>query len=190
MNADIDLSNVTLRTERLVLRPWRADDLEDLFEYASVDGVGQMAGWAPHRSIEETKGILDMFIRETVTFAVEYKGKAIGSLGVDCYDEELYPEFFEKRCREIGYVLSKDYWGKGLMPEAVSEVLRYLFEDMGLDAVFCSHYLWNTQSDRVQDKCGFRHFGYADRKTRMGTVEKSELKIMTKEEWIADHERA
>ena len=52
MNADIDISNVVLRTERLILRPWRMDDLNDFYEYASVDGVGQMAGWKPHESVE------------------------------------------------------------------------------------------------------------------------------------------
>ena len=40
MNAEIDISNVVLRTERLILRPWRESDLDDFFGYASVDGVG------------------------------------------------------------------------------------------------------------------------------------------------------
>ena len=45
MNKPIDISGIILNTEHLVLRPWKEFDLEDLFEYASVDGVGQMAGW-------------------------------------------------------------------------------------------------------------------------------------------------
>ena len=45
MNAVIDLKNVCLETDRLILREWREADLADFFEYASVDGVGQMAGW-------------------------------------------------------------------------------------------------------------------------------------------------
>ncbi len=45
MNAVIDLKNVCLETERLILREWQETDLADFFEYASVDGVGQMAGW-------------------------------------------------------------------------------------------------------------------------------------------------
>ncbi len=48
MNAFIDIGNVTLKTDRLLLRPWRLTDLEDLYAYASVDGVGQMAGGKPH----------------------------------------------------------------------------------------------------------------------------------------------
>ena len=54
MNVPIDISEVILTTERLTLRPWRLSDLDDFFEYASVDGVGQMAGWKPHENKEES----------------------------------------------------------------------------------------------------------------------------------------
>jgi len=52
MNTPIDISNVTLTTRRLHLRPWKQADLDDLYEYARVDGVGQTAGWLPHESID------------------------------------------------------------------------------------------------------------------------------------------
>lgn len=68
MNAEIDISNVVLRTERLILRPWQESDLDDFFEYASVDGVGEMAGWSHHKTIEETQTILTAFINEKKTF--------------------------------------------------------------------------------------------------------------------------
>ena len=47
MNARIDITNVTLKTKRLTLRPWQEEDLQDLYDYARVEGVGQMAGWNP-----------------------------------------------------------------------------------------------------------------------------------------------
>ncbi|MBQ1522551.1 MAG: GNAT family N-acetyltransferase, partial [Erysipelotrichaceae bacterium] len=137
MNTPIDISNVVLKTERLTLRPWRQSDLEDFFEYASVDGVGQMAGWIPHASLEESQMILDRFVNGKKTFALEYQGKVIGSLGVELYSEENFPELADKQVREIGYVLSKDYWGRGLMAEAVKEVIRYLFEEVNLDLILC-----------------------------------------------------
>ena len=71
MNANVDISNVVLKTRRLILRPWRSEDLADLYEYARVDGVGQMAGWLPHKNMEESQKILDMFIAEKKTFAIE-----------------------------------------------------------------------------------------------------------------------
>ncbi len=183
MNAKIDISGVVLKTERLLLRPWRESDLEDFFEYASVDGVGQMAGWNPHKSIEESKDILSRFIAHKRTFAVEFEGKAIGSLGIEEYDESRFHELADKKCRELGYVLSKAYWGRGLMPEAVKEVIRYLFEDEGLDVILCAHFLSNKRSERVQEKCGFRHYAYGTYETRFGTVEDDETNILTKEEW-------
>ena len=63
MNAVVDLTNVVLETERLILRAWKETDLEDFYEYAKVDGVGQMAGWESHKSLQESKTILEMFIR-------------------------------------------------------------------------------------------------------------------------------
>ena len=184
MNARIDIGDVSLRTERLLLRPWRADDLEDFFAYASEDGVGQMAGWKPHENREESQRILDHFIRGRRTFALEYRGRAVGSLGIEEYDEERFPELAEKKCREIGFVLAKEHWGKGLMPEAVREAVRYLFEEAGLDAILCGHFLWNRQSLRVQEKCGFRHYAFGTFLTRMGAREADEQRILTKEDWL------
>ena len=111
MNAPIDISGVTLETERLTLRPWRESDLMDFNAYARVDGVGQMVGWSPHKSLDESREILDLFIREKKTFAVVYEGKAVGSIGIEEYAPERYPipGLDAKRGREIGYVLSKDY---------------------------------------------------------------------------------
>lgn len=184
MNPQIDISGVTLHTDRLILRPWKEDDLEDLYAYASIDGIGQMAGWKPHADREESRIILNMFISEKKTFALEYGGKVIGSLGIEPYNEKHFPELAVKKCREIGYVLSKDYWGRGLMPEAVKEVIRYLFEEVDLDAVLCSHFLWNGQSARVQEKCGFTHYGNDEYETGIGTVENSEFNILTRDRWI------
>ena len=183
MNYEIDLTGVVLKTERLILRPWREEDLEDFFEYASVDGVGQMAGWSPHKNKEESAQILNMFIEGKKTFALEYSGKVIGSLGIEEYNEGKFPEFADKKCREIGFVLSKDFWGRGLMPEAVREVVKYLFETVGLDTILCGHFAWNRQSARVQEKCGFRFYRDGKYETRFGTVEDEVVNILTSEDY-------
>ena len=67
MNPEIDITDVVLNTKRLILRPWRLSDIDDLYAYASVDGVGQMAGWSPHGNIEESRVILNLFIYEKKT---------------------------------------------------------------------------------------------------------------------------
>jgi len=183
MNVPIDITQVTLKTDRLNLRPWKLSDVDDLYEYARVDGVGQMAGGSAHKSVEESRTILEKFISGKKVFALEHEGKVIGSLGIERYNEDEFPEFAGIKCREIGYVLSKSYWGQGLMPEAVSEVIRYLFEDLGLDAIFCGHFLKNAQSARVQEKCGFKYYSTIDYQTRMGTVEETEVNILYRKDW-------
>ena len=132
MNTPVDITGVELTTPRLTLRPWRKSDLEDFFEYASVDGVGQMAGWLPHRDTTESQKILDSFISKKKTFALDYQGKAIGSLGIEEYNEDEFPALLDMRCRSLGFVLSKAYWGRGLMPEAVEAVIQWLFEAVKL----------------------------------------------------------
>ena len=178
MNAKIDITDVILTTERLTLRPWRLTDLEDLYEYASVDGVGQMAGWAPHKSIEESRAILELFIAEKKTFALELGGKVIGSLGIEEYDEKELPEYQEKSGRELGYVLSKAYWGQGLMPEAIGAVIKYAFETLKLDFLVCGHFTDNVRSQRAQEKCGFRHVKLIQYETRYGIVKNSWLSVL------------
>jgi len=173
MNKQIDITNTVLTTDRLTLRPWRESDLPDFYEYASVDGVGQMAGWNPHRNVEESRAILSRFISGKHVFALEHQGKVIGSLGVEEYSEKNYPELDALQGREIGYVLSKAYWGQGLMPEAVKAVIAYLFDVVGLDFVMVGHFDWNSQSRRVVEKCGFRYIKTTKYKTRYDTVENS-----------------
>lgn len=64
MNAPIDVTDIYIDTPRLILRPWQETDLADLYEYASVPGVGEMAGWNHHKSRDESIQILQMFIRD------------------------------------------------------------------------------------------------------------------------------
>ena len=171
MNKQIDITGVALTTDRLTLRPWKESDLCDFYEYASVDGVGQMAGWNPHRNMEESEEILARFINGKHVFALEYKGKVIGSLGVEKYREDNYPELSAQYGCEIGYVLSKEYWGQGLMPEAVKAVIRWLFHEEKVDFIICGHFVRNNQSRRVIEKCGFRYIKTVEFETKYDTVE-------------------
>ena len=156
MNAPVDVTNIKIETERLILRPWQEADLSDFYEYASVEGVGEKAGWNHHQSPEESARILASFIKHKKTFALELKenGKVIGSLGLEPRDEEAGLEE-SLLGREIGYVLSHDYWGRGLMPEAVKAVIDYCFRRLGFDYLTCGHFDHNDRSRRVVEKCGF-----------------------------------
>ena len=182
MNAEFKIGGMIIETERLILRAFRQEDLQDFYEYASVEGVGEMAGWRHHESIEETQKILDMFIEGDHDFAICLKSskKVIGSLGVKDYGlEDRLTEFDNYYGREIGFTLSKGYWGQGLMPEAVKAMINYLFHTVNLDFLLCGHYQFNTQSRRVQEKCGFKPYRKLMLDTRMGTTEPGILSLLT-----------
>lgn len=178
MNAQVDLTGVILHTKRLTIRTFKQEDLKDFNEYASVPGVGEMAGWSHHESIEESQAILNMFISGKSTFAIVYNGKVIGSIGFEHVKD--CPEFETKIGREIGFVLSKAYWGQGIMPEAVKEVINYAFNVLDFDFLTCGHFIKNTQSKRVQEKCGFKPLKVVDYKTHMNTIEKTQITVIFK----------
>ena len=143
----------TLETKRLILRPFRIDDLNDLYEYASVDGVGEKAGWKHHSSITESSIILQEFIAKDEVYAVELKEnhKVIGSVGLHVikgYGSKAHQ-------RELGYVLSKDYHRMGIMSEATKEVIKYCFGDLGVDILWCMHFEDNYISKHLILKNGF-----------------------------------
>lgn len=181
MNAPFDVTGIRIETERLILREFTYDDLDDFFEYASVLGTGEAAGWPHHENKDVSLGILKHFIENKKTFAIVYKenNKVIGSLGVEFYQmEDKLTEFFDYKGREIGYVLSQAYWGQGLMPEAVKAVINYLFNELDYDFLLCGFYFKNNRSRRVQEKCGFIPYRQLVFDTKLGTKEPGLLNLM------------
>lgn len=183
MNKEIDVTGRTIKTERLTLRPFCQNDLYDFYEYAKVDGVGQMCGWLPHKNLEESKDILDIFIAGKNQFALVYNNKVVGSIGIEKYNEKELDEFSSLKGREVGYVLSKDYWGQGLMSEAIKGVVKYLFEEVKLDFIAGCFFKRNIRSKRVQEKNGFKFYKDIIYETRYGTKEDSVYMILTKEDY-------
>ncbi len=181
MNATFNINGKTIETSRLILRSFTPADLDDFYEYASVNGVGEIAGWKHHESKEESQKILNMFIEHDKVFAIVDKStnKVIGSLGVEIYGmEDKLTEFNTYQGREIGFVLSKDFWGKGIVPEAVKAVIDYLFNELNFDFLLCGYYNFNNQSKRVQEKCGFFPYRSLVMETRMGTKEQGTLTLL------------
>lgn len=183
MNTYIDVTSTYIPTKRLIIRPWENSDLNDLFDYASDDSVGPMAGWTPHKSIEESKKVIKELIGEKRTFAIEHLGKVIGSIGIENYNEDYFTDFSDLYGAEIGCALSRDYWGQGLMPEAINAIIYWLFQEKNLDFIVYSYFSWNKQSARVKDKCGFEYYGtstWDKNNIKESTIEN----ILTKENWL------
>ncbi len=160
MNAEINISNVILETDRLILRAWEITDLDDFFEYASVEGVGEKAGWEHHKSKDKSLEILKMFMEEKKVFAIVLKEnqKAIGSIGIEELSEELDKDLDNLLGRELGYVLNKDYWNKGIMKEAISKVVDYCFNTLKLNFLMASYFNHNIASKKVLENLNFKFY--------------------------------
>ena len=144
-----------LETSRLILRPWCDSDAQALYRWARDPEVGPSAGWAPHTSVENSREIIRTVLSEEGTFAVLLKGGdsgPIGSVGV-------FPTAIPvgKGEPEIGYWIGRPFWGQGLIPEAVRELLRWCFTERGAARVWCGHSPGNDKSRRVIEKCGFTY---------------------------------
>lgn len=146
----------TLQTQRLILRKFRDSDLEDLYEYAKDPDVGPNAGWEPHSNRYITRKILNNFIQKDEVWAIVWKetGKVIGSIGLHKDSKRDI-----NNAKKLGYVLSKEYWGRGLMPEAVKRIIAYVFEELDLPILCVEHFPFNSKSKRVIEKCGFQYEG-------------------------------
>ncbi|MDU6265672.1 MAG: GNAT family N-acetyltransferase [Anaerocolumna aminovalerica] len=168
-----------LETGRLILREWNMNDAADLYEYAKSKKVGPMAGWKPHANIEETNKILQMFIEENETWAICLKatGKVIGSIGLHCSSREHE--------RSLGYVLSEDFWGKGLVYEAAKCIMEYAFHILKLEIISVVHFPFNIQSKRVIEKLGFQYIETKEKATKIfdGTEYDDVCYAITKEEF-------
>ena len=146
-----------LVTDRLILRTWKEEDYEDLYEYAKSELVGPNAGWMPHKDEDESKKIIKMFIKNNETYAIVLKSenKVIGSIGL--HDRKPDNNLLKLNQKEVGYVLNPRYWGKEIVPEAVKSLVDYGFNKLNLELIWCAHFDFNNNSKRVIEKCGFKY---------------------------------
>lgn len=147
-----------LYTERLIIRPLSVLDADDMFEYSRTPYVGPSAGWQPHSSVSETIVVIRNLIAirtpsDLGVWAITLKetGKMIGTI-------ELYNHVPLFKA-ELGYALNPKYWGMGIVPEAVNEVLSFGFEYLALKRIEAGAFLDNEQSKRVCEKTGFSFEG-------------------------------
>ena len=173
-----------LQTDRLILRPWQEDDAKDLYFYAKDREIGLPAGWPPHDSVENSLHIIRTVFSKPETYAVCLKenNRAIGSIGFHRNDLAQNDDEYE-----LGYWIGKEYWGQGLVPEAAREMLRYAFNDLKMNRIWCGYYEGNEKSKKVQEKLGFVY----QRTTEgieiplLNEIRTGHSNLMTKERWQA-----
>ena len=174
-----------LYTERLILRPWEDSDAESLYEYARDDRVGPIAGWPVHTSVENSREIIRTVLSVPETYAVCLKedNKAIGSVGLKTGKKSILD--LPDAEGEIGYWIGVPFWGQGLIPEAVREIIRHAFEDLGFETLWCGYFDGNEKSRRAQEKCGFtyHHTNKDIYLALTDDIRTSHVTRLTKEEW-------
>lgn len=174
-----------LETERLILRPWQDTDAESLYKYAKDDRVGPAAGWPPHNSVEESADIIKNIFSHEGIFAVTLKDEyiAIGCIGlITGMDSNFHISDDEG---EVSYWIGVPFWGKGFIPEAIHEIIRYGFENLKLNTLWCGYFDGNEQSKRAQEKCGFKYHRTDPEKhyDLIDEVRVQHVSRLTKEEW-------
>lgn len=148
----------TITTERLILRKFTVGDANDMYNnWANSEKVTCFLSWKPHESVDATKQLLEGWVaaydnEKTYNWVIEYKEQAIGSISVVRLSD---------RCEyaELGYCLGYEYWNKGIMSEAASAVIDYLFAEIGVNRVGISHATVNPGSGKVAQKCGMTYEG-------------------------------
>lgn len=140
-----------LETERLVIRPFTADDAADVYAYASKRSIGESAGWPAHASPEESAEILSEWIEDGFKHAIVLKetGAVIGHIAVEPDSEEDRED-----TAELGFALNGAYHRRGLMSEAVRAVLKYLAAN-GKAYVWACCFKGNEPSRRLIESLGF-----------------------------------
>lgn len=171
-----------LETERLTLTMFTLEDAEGLYAYAKNPNVGPHAGWSPHKSVEESREIIVKLFMPVETWAIRLKdgGKLIGSIGLE--PDKYRPD---ANSLELGYSLSEEYWRQGIMTEAAKEVIRFAFEELGLDQIGICTGTANERSQGVIKKCGFKYEGTIRRTYKVydGTLRDSMVFSMLREEY-------
>lgn len=174
-------------TERLILRPWQDADAEELYRHAKDDRIGPIAGWPVHTSVENSREIIGNVLRKDGNYAVILRetGQLAGSIGLMAGKESNIG--LPDNEAEIGYWIGVPYWGQGLIPEAVRELMRYAFEELELPRLWCGYFDGNDKSKRVQEKCGFiyHHTNESIHWALMDDIRTEHFTCITREQWIA-----
>jgi ribosomal-protein-alanine N-acetyltransferase len=148
-----------IRTERLLLRRPRLDDLDAMFEIMSDPVAMRYWSTLPHASVDVTRPWLERKIARTADggedFVIEHEGRVIGDVGAG-------------RLPDFGFMLRRDCWGKGFATEASRAFIDHAFRNTAATELRADVDPRNMASLRVLDRLGFVETGRAERTFLLG----------------------
>ena len=148
--------DTTLTTDRLTLRPLARDDAPVIQRECGNWNVARMTSRIPHPYPD---GLAGDWIAEqggkraagtAFNFGIVQGDTLIGVIGLEQREAGAF---------ELGYWIAERWWGQGLATEAVTRMIAFAFDELGLDALVAGHFDDNPASGRVLAKCGFRYTG-------------------------------
>lgn len=150
-----------IETENLILRRFTMNDAETMYKnWAPDDEVTKYLTWPSHADVEVSKSVLESWIEDygrddCYNWAIVYKENGmepIGNISVVSLDDKVMKA-------HIGYCLSRKWWNKGIMSEALNHVIDFLFDEVGMRRIDARHDTRNPHSGEVMKKCGMKYEG-------------------------------
>ncbi len=177
-----------VETPRLTLRRARMADTADIYRYAQDPEVARHVLWDAHRSIFETRSYVRFLLYQyrsglpdSWVIVLKETGHVIGTIGYMSYTAD-------NATVEVGYSLSREHWGKGLMTEALSAVIGETFRVLKLHRIEAMHFTDNPASGRVMHKCGMTHEGHMrERINCKGIFRDVEMWGILRKDWQKQH---
>lgn len=145
-----------LRTERLLLRPFRKDDVDEALSYRNDE---EFARFLPHIPQPFTRADAKQFVttnmeepwEKSPTFAIELDDRLIGTVNL-----AVDPD---NQIAMLGYAISRDRWGEGIASEAARAMISWGFQTFNLAKIWASTDARHQRSRRVMEKLGMQHEG-------------------------------
>lgn len=152
---------IDLETERLILRRFSMNDAKKMFcNWTSDDEVTKYLVWQTHKSINDTKTFIEECVQKYnhVDFynwiiILKEINEPVGNIGVARQSDDI-------KMVHINYCLGKKWWNRGIMSEALNELIKFFFEKIGVNRIESRHDPNNPNSGKVMTKCGMKYEGY------------------------------
>lgn len=141
------------------IRKWQLEDAKDLAAALSNTKIqdnlrdGLPYPYTEQDGIEYISAMLSADENETFAFAITVDQKVIGSIGA------FRQGNIHRQTAELGYYIAEDYWGKGIMSEAVKQICRFVFDHSDIIRIYAEPFAYNAASCRVLEKAGFQYEG-------------------------------
>lgn len=173
----------TLKTARLVLRQLRADEADAIALFAVLSDPEVMIWWSsgPHESLAETRE----YLARNAADEQDWLCWAI-TMGDDAALGWVILMDGRPGVGEIGYILRRDHWGRGIAREAVGRAVAYGFDDLGFRRIFADTDPENVGSIALLERLGFQYEGRlrGEWQTHIG-VRDSLIYGLLRDEWAA-----